>query len=185
MTREEFDNDIYNFYDLMSFCDDIGYDLDVHDTEYVEEWVEDSISNWIRNQSWRSVREDLNDIHSELENGMYFRFDGYGMPECVDGDFDSYKDDVLDYCIENDIFEEDEEEFDDEALECDGNQEVRFRVCQSDIYTFGNDNTDDEKFEDGIQFTDLFSASSSKFNIVETSDEDDEQALEYLRLMGA
>ena len=93
MTRNDFLNDVTEWWELLDFCSDEGCNIceDIIDSDQLDEYVEEDIRD--TNYSWRDIRDSL----SEIPTGYgYYRmngsFDYDGMDE---NDFDSYKEDVL------------------------------------------------------------------------------------------
>lgn len=89
MTRNDFLNDVTEWWELLDFCSDEGCNIceDIIDSDQLDEYVEEDIRD--TNYSWRDIRDSL----SEIPTGYgYYRmngsFDYDGMDE---NDFDSYK----------------------------------------------------------------------------------------------
>lgn len=123
MTREEFIDDITNFSELKEFCYD--FDCELLDDVYDQESMDDDINAWIddnhRDYSWDELRDDLNDIPTGYD---YYVQTGVLEYEGLDiTDFQSYKNDVIEWCDENEIWEDEEEEDEEPAWwqpeECD------------------------------------------------------------------
>lgn len=110
MTRNEFLNDVTEWWELIDFCSDEGCTIceDIIDSDQLDEYVEGDIRD--TNYSWRDIR----DLLSEISTGYgYYRvngcFDYDGMDE---DDFDSYKDDVLEWGDNNGMWEDEPDEED-------------------------------------------------------------------------
>ena len=114
MTRNDFLNDVTEWWELLDFCSDEGCNIceDIIDSDQlVEEDIRDT------NYSWRDIRDSL----SEIPTGYgYYRmngsFDYDGMDE---NDFDSYKEDVLEWGDNNGVWEDepdDEDDFDTDTM---------------------------------------------------------------------
>ena len=95
MTRNDFLNNVTEWWELLDFCSDEGCYIceDIIDSDQLDEYVEEDIRD--TNYSWRDIRDSL----SEIPTGYgYYRmngsFDYDGMDE---NDFDSYKDDVREW----------------------------------------------------------------------------------------
>lgn len=111
MTRNDFLNDVTEWWELLDFCSDEGCYIceDIIDSDQLDEYVEEDIRD--TNYSWRGIRDSL----SEIPTGYgYYRmngsFDYDGMDE---NDFDSYKEDVLEWGDNNGVWEDEPDEEDD------------------------------------------------------------------------
>lgn len=115
MTRQEFIDSVNSFYDLIDFCNDERCYLceDVIDDDQLDECVEEDIAEYGR--GWRGLRDWLADIPTGYE---YYRRDGaFDYVWLDDQDFENYKQDVLEWADEANVFEEEEkDEEDDEEL---------------------------------------------------------------------
>lgn len=122
MTRNEFIEEITDFGELRSFCCDHDlYDFtdNLYDDYERDDAVNDYISECIRDGTgWKDLRDGLNDIS---DTQYWHRWEGgFDWVELTDEDFSEIKDNVLEYCDDNDIFDEDPEQddadIDDEVL---------------------------------------------------------------------
>lgn len=119
MTRQEFVDDVTTWWELIDFCNDEGCDYceDIVDEDAYNEYIDDSLYDKVRNghEGWQDIYEWLEGFPTGYE--FYDRYNDCG----VDYDFDSYKNDVLNWGDECGIWEEDEEEEEefDEDLEED------------------------------------------------------------------
>lgn len=112
MTREEFINDITCMSDLMEFC----WNEDCDELEYViseadrDERIVDDAYDMLRYDSWLSVYDMLG--YAADRNGYEWYYSdgsaGYADP-IGDNEFEDYKNQVLDWAVENDVFDEEEE----------------------------------------------------------------------------
>ena len=112
MTRREFINDVQYWSDLLDFCSDEGCDYceDVYSSDQWNDWIDDNMYDWARNNGWREILRILQD-YDELTGYDYYRKDEYGdWYGLDDNDFESYKNDVLEYMDDNDYWDEEEEE---------------------------------------------------------------------------
>ena len=169
MTRQEFIDSVNDFSDLIDFCNDEGCDYceDIYYEDSFDDLINDSLSSWARELSWYELRDRLNDLPR-----------GYTWYECSDDwrgldddDFRSYKDDVLEWGDDHDIWDvpdEDDEEIDD----------------FEDGGIFEEDEDDDyEEPEDGCSFEELFAASSSTIQKVATDESDDDEAAAMIQML--
>ena len=123
MTRQEFIDDVTSFGDLLSFC----YDNDctdicenVIDSEYRDEYIEDNLVDWARNDTWTALRDRLNDFYDDTGYDYYIYDEYYGTYKGVydDGDeFESYKRDVLEWMDDHEYWEDNDEEEEEEEEE--------------------------------------------------------------------
>ena len=118
MTREEFERDINSWDDLKDFC----YNVDCSECDEVEsedtynEWIEDNLVDWARNETWRDMLSILSRCEDNSGYSWYVWDDYHSEYRHADdaGDFDDYKERVLRWCDENEIWDGagDEEEED-------------------------------------------------------------------------
>ena len=116
MTRQEFIDDVTTWGELLNFCSDEDCDLceDIVDWDYVDDYVNDSLVDWARDNDWRSLLGILNNV-DDNSGYDYYRYDDYEYVP-VDDDrnlFEEYKDSVLEWMDDNDYWpdgDEDEEE---------------------------------------------------------------------------
>lgn len=115
MTREEFINDVTNMDELFDFCCEIGEE-EFFDDYYTDVGIEDYINECYldflyQNFDWRDVLYHLRD----LENALHYHSWFYTGNGCIDGidiagdHFDEFKHNVLSYCDDYMIFDNDEE----------------------------------------------------------------------------
>lgn len=127
MTRNEFLDNVNDWYELIEFCNDMGcsYCDDVYSEESMNEDINECLADWACEYTWQELLSKLDDIPSGYD---YYRCDDYGDWEGLDdSDFDEYKDDILEWMDNNAYWDEDEGEneydddcFDDEPMEdCD------------------------------------------------------------------
>lgn len=115
MTRAEFYDEIDSWWRLKDFCIDVGcgYCDDVYDDESRDEYLNDDIEDWARNNTWM----DLRDMLSNLETGYeYWRLDDYGDWIGLDegSDFREARDEVAEWCDDNGMWDEEEDEDEDD-----------------------------------------------------------------------
>lgn len=158
MTLTEFD-EILDFGDLKSFAYDTGYDGldDIVDNYDLNEYVDNQIGGW-SDEGWIYLRDRLNEIPDDCD---YYEINEYGdITGCPD--FDEYKYFFREWCLENGFFEED----DDEAVVV-------------------NAYPPDALFEADFSLDELFAdadSSAKKMYVVETTEEDDEEAQALLQM---
>jgi len=115
MTRTEYDEEMNDWPDLISFCNDNGLEDrvdDIVDTEYLDEMVKSEAEG-----GWQRVFFFLHNIN--YMNADYFRLDGYGnVADLSSDDFKTYKDDIA----TDATFDEEEPEEDDDIDEFERNR---------------------------------------------------------------
>lgn len=127
MTRDEFINDIQSWEELINFCD--NNDCDICDDIYDESGRDDLLNERLQEKAgevarWQELWEWLDNIP---EDSDYYREAGYYDFEPVDNDdFDSYKEEVLEWADDNDIWDEEEEAEEDEEdpVTSDGDEDA-------------------------------------------------------------
>lgn len=118
MTREEYE-DISTYGELFDLADEIGNETILEDVmssdQYNEDIDEYYLGDWANNNSWRQLRDILNDLPEGYD--WYYRDDYGEFYGTNDGDEHFYylKDEFFNFMIDNDLFDDDEsEEADDE-----------------------------------------------------------------------
>lgn len=117
MTRAEFFENVTSWWDLKDFCSDEQCDIcdDIYDEESRDDYINECLIDWARNDSWTELLSRLEDIPTGYD---YYRYDDYGEWEgLVDGDFDEIRDEVAEWMDDNGYWDDDEEESDDEDEE--------------------------------------------------------------------
>lgn len=113
MTRNEFLEDVTTFGELKGFCFDVDCDLldDVHDDGTRDDYINECLIDWAREDSWQDLWSRLDAIPTGYD---WYCDAGYGEWYGLDdSDFDSYRNDVLGWADDNDVWDEDEEEADE------------------------------------------------------------------------
>lgn len=163
MTRQQFIDEVNDWWELIDFCNDEGcsYCEDVYSEESRDDYINEELVDMARNaDSWASLRDNLNDIDTDYD---YYRCTDYGDWEGLgDYEFRDYKEDVLEWADEQDIWEDDEEEPLPEDVEDDNGTDFvadepisigeLMGVCSSQLQQIGTDKkaetaADDEAFE--------------------------------------
>ncbi len=116
MTRTEFIDNVTSWFDLLSFCNENPCDIcdSIMSNEEMDEYIDDNLVNEAESNRWYELRDLLNDIPTGYDyyiNHGYFEFS-----EADDSDFNSYKDDVLEWGDNNDIWDYDEDEDEEPPL---------------------------------------------------------------------
>lgn len=114
MTREEFYENVTTWWDLKNFCSDEQCDIcdDICDEESRDDYINECLIDWARNDSWTELLSRLEDIPTGYD---YYRYDDYGdWVGLDDGDFDEIRDEVAEWMDDNGYWDDDEEEADDE-----------------------------------------------------------------------
>ena len=167
MTRNEFIEDVSDFYDLRSFCwDNDCYECDdIFDEEGRDDYINEHLVDWARDaDNWEELQRQLNDIDTGYD---FYRIDDYGdLVGLDDYDFDNYKSDVLDWGDRNDIWDEDEEE--------EGEIEEDYSSVEEEPrYASSSENTSESEapIEDGCSLNELFSSGISQLQTIEIEEE--------------
>ena len=114
MTREEFLRDINDFYDLKSFCCDM--DIDILEDVYDEDGRDDEINRYLAGNIDRYDWEDIRDRLSGIPNGRGWFYENSwdDWVRLDDRDFAYYKQEVLDICDGDSLWDDPCEEDEDE-----------------------------------------------------------------------
>lgn len=165
MTRQEFIDDVVGWPDLISFCCDYGYDYidDIYSEDARDDYINEHLVEMARNaDDWSSLYDELSEIPTGYD---YYRLTDYGEWEGLGnhGDFDDFKNDVLEWADDEDIWEEDEEEpIDDDDDDDDFVVEDEpisigelIGACSSQLQQIGDNKrteeaAEDEAFEDFV-----------------------------------
>lgn len=157
MTRQEFRDDVCDWSDLISFCSDIGCSItdDIYDDDGRNGYINEQLYSYYRDGNWEGARDYLKDLDDSDYYG-YWRLDDYEDWRYLDGDdFDNYKSDVEEYCVENGEFDDDDTEnesgFDDPEY------------TENDAYTFEEPLPVEVSTapDEDVNFADLIIASSN------------------------
>ena len=112
MIRSEF-LEIDCWSDLKEFCYDYDCDIlcDIYESDDLDSMVCDDIRSSTSNMYWNEIRDALHGI-PDLDDGQYFRCDGVFDYESLDdeSDFEHYKNKVLEWGDENEIWDEEDDE---------------------------------------------------------------------------
>lgn len=115
MTRQEFIDDVTTWSELLSFCYDEDCTIceDVYSDDSKNEYYDEELVDMARNAgSWQELYDQLGDIPDGYD---YYIRDYYGeFRGADDDDFDSYKEDVLEWMDDRDYWEYDDDDEDDE-----------------------------------------------------------------------
>lgn len=134
MTRQEFIDNIDDYYELRDFCqENDSYEFDdIIDQDSFDEYVNDNI--WNNRYDWRDLQEWLNNIPTgyyfyDVINGV---FDAVGLS---DENFESDKDEILQKATNKGWFDEEEPEEDsDEDEDNDNKEEDSEMIINSTIF---------------------------------------------------
>lgn len=119
MTRQEFIDRVNDFEDLLYFCsnesleNDLDWYYDIYGSDEMSERVEEDITEALNSNYWYDIRDMLNYIP---DTGDYFERGDTLAYNCIDNDFDQFKDDVLRCADARGLWEEDEAESETEVL---------------------------------------------------------------------
>lgn len=136
MTRQDFIDNITYWWELIDFCNENDCDIceDIVESEDLQEHISDDFDNFSREYDWTDIRVWLNDID---DSASYYCREGSFEYTPVDNTFDEYKSDVLAWCDDNDIFDEDEdEEVDDDECADPEYLELEDWNCTDDDFRY-------------------------------------------------
>lgn len=117
MTRSYFLRYVTEWYELIELCQEQDCDIceDIIDEDGLNEYVDSDISN--TDYGWRRIRDFLDEIPTGYD---YYRCDGTFDYVGLDAaDFEDYKNRVLDWMDEDDLWEPEEGEDEDEDFDPD------------------------------------------------------------------
>lgn len=117
MTRAEFYENVTTWWDLKNFCSDEDCDIcnDIYDEEGRDDYINDCLMDWARDDSWSELLARLEDIPTGYD---YYRYNDYCEWEGLDdGDFDELRDEVAEWMDENGYWDDEEEEQEDDEEE--------------------------------------------------------------------
>ena len=183
MTRDEFIEDVTTWSELLSFCSDEGYETDdIYTSEDRDDYIDEDLVEMARNDSWRDVLSTLRDLEDDDGFEYYRRDDWNGWVGLSDGDdeFDSYKENVLEWMDDNGYWPGDEED-DDEEDEYDDEEEAPPVDDEDDEFSDEDDDDFDVEEED-CSFGEMFAASAHCIRTIaqEEIDEAKEQDKAFL-----
>lgn len=111
MTRQEFIEGVTTWGELLDFCYDNDSDIceDIVSSDTMDDEIEIDLREEVGNRSWHDIRDLLCAIDTDYD---FFRRDGVFDYYPLDnhGDFDEYKDTVLEWMDDNAYWDDDEEE---------------------------------------------------------------------------
>lgn len=160
MTRNQFIEEVNCWSELLGFCYDYdcGYCEDVYNEDSKNDYFDSELVEYARNaEDWQDMLEYLQNIPT---GGDYYIKDDYDeWREADDDDFDNYKDAVLEWGDNDEVWDEEEDE--EEYYDPDG------EIVDESYYE-----TDDElELEEGCTLGELFSESASKLQVIERFEE--------------
>lgn len=120
MTRNDFLYSVESWCDLLEFCNDERCSVcdDVYNGYSVNEYIDESLMDRARRLSWTDLRDELDNIPSICEDCYYTSDTYYEWRELDDySDFQDYKDEVLSWGDDRDIWDEEDEEEEEEPEE--------------------------------------------------------------------
>lgn len=118
MTRNEFIDNITEWYELKDFCNDFDCDVceDIYDDDDYDDCVEEDVRDAVGECSWREIRDSLCDLPSRYD---YYRRNGDLDYDGMDNDdFEDYKEQALEWGDDYGVWEDEEEE-DEEYADAD------------------------------------------------------------------
>ena len=119
MTRDEFEENVNDFSELIDFCNHEGCEIcsEVYDSYARDYDIEEHLAEWVRNDGWREVLASLKS-HEDEGDYDYYICDDYGdFTGATEADFQEYKNNVRDWMDEGGYWDTDEEDEEDEEYE--------------------------------------------------------------------
>ena len=148
MTRGDFIANVDYFGELIAFCCDYGctYCDDVFSDDSRDDYINEILVDMAADVSgWRNLRDILSDIPTGYD---WYRRDDWGEWDTLDDDdFESYKNDVLEWADSAAVWEDDEDEeealFDEDEDDFFVNEEPisvgeLMTVCSSQLQSIGD-----------------------------------------------
>lgn len=110
MTKREFENDITTISELVDFCNDEGYDLNIYDEYSRDDWINEGLMDRARGMSWQDLLSELQDIPTGYD---YYSYDDGEWSGVDDYDFSDLKDEVEEWMDEWERWDEEEPDEDE------------------------------------------------------------------------
>lgn len=127
MTRAEFYENVTTWRELKNFCSDEQCDIcdDIYDERGRDDYINDCLMDWARNNSWTGLLSRLEDIPTGYD---YYQCDDYGDWVGLDDndDFDDIREEVVDWMDNNGYWDDEEEANDDEEEVFDDEEDAPF-----------------------------------------------------------
>ena len=120
MTRQEFIDEIYDFYDLKDWCDENDCDAceDIYSQDEFDDYINEGLYDRARCDDWRDVLSWLENVPTGYD--FYDTYNWEGV-DCNGYEFDECKDKALNWGDDEEIWEE--EEIEEECEEEDEEEE--------------------------------------------------------------
>ena len=158
MTRNEFLEEVNWFDDLLNFDSELGLYIcdDIYDQDTMNDYVNEHLYDLVDDcDGWEWLRDYLDNIPNGAD---YYILDDYGeWSEAGDYEFTRRKEEILDYCDDHDLWDEEDDE--EELEETTGAEE---EVDENELPAFAyadNDECDSEEDTASCSLTDLFTDS--------------------------
>lgn len=110
MTRNEFFDEVTSWGELIEFCLNNGcngYVEDVYSDDGRDDYINENLVDWAQEESWRDLRDRLDDIETDYD---YYEYDYGDWRGLDDDDLQDRMEEVAEWCDRNGIWEDDEEE---------------------------------------------------------------------------
>ena len=137
MTREYFLNHICCIAELIDFCYDYECNIcdEIYDEDGKNEYYDNRLYEMVRDAyDWQDLKERLDSIPCDYD--YYVKDDNDQLIAFVDDDFDYYLRCVLDWCDDNNIWEQEEEDDSNENEDYEEDDESGFDLPEIDVDTF-------------------------------------------------
>lgn len=119
MTRQEFIEDVNDFWDLKEFCYENNLDTcdNIYDAESYNDFINECVIDWARQDNWWELLQRLADLPRNYD--WYY----CGDYDWEEADFQDFKDEVLDEMDRYGDWDEEEEEEEDEEFDFEDSQQ--------------------------------------------------------------
>ena len=176
MTRDEFINGINEWWELIDFCNNEDCDIceDIYDEDERDDYINSNLYEIAEEAgNWCDLKETLEDIPTD--DGYYLCNGWTDWDWLDDDDFRAYKNDVLEWMDDNDMWDDEEdeeydEEFYDEYAPGDGEEPP----YEEDIDPYDLVPLEEED----ISVSDLFSACGNSLKTFTKANKDAEKESE-------
>lgn len=141
MTRGEFLEDITCWDDLLAFCNENGCNVceDIYSRSNMNDYINDVLVDMARNaDDWQDLWNELDIIPIGYDFYIKNEYGEFTGADVVD--FDDYKNDVLEWADDEEVFDEDEEyEDSEEAYDEDTEDDEQCEEDPDDDYVVGDE----------------------------------------------
>lgn len=112
MTRQEFLDNVTEWWELVNFCEEMGCDYckNIYDDETRDDFINERLVDMAQDETWTNLLDALQGLY-DTSGYSYYKLDGYDDWEgLTEYDFSCYKDDVCTWMDDNDYWDDEDEE---------------------------------------------------------------------------